>query len=145
MISWDRGASVPSGTSIQRDRFHAATRLSVQAFLPSCCNQQEAPTCGHAYEQRCVHAALAHLPVVWPFPVPADGAPAGTAIAQAVSMEVGSTAANALDLSGHADGGCVDGVEGSKPPAALAELACGCGHGYACAGHRSTRTKTVSS
>ena len=35
----------------------AATRLSVHIIPFGCCNQQEAPTCGHAYEKRCVHAA----------------------------------------------------------------------------------------
>ena len=46
------------------------------------------------------------------------GAPIGAAVTQAVLMEDGATAANAMDVSGHVDAGSrADGAKGPEPPA----------------------------
>ena len=56
----------------------------------------------------------------------------------------GATAASAMDVSGEPDTRMVrdelDGVNESESPTEVPELACGCGHGYRCAGHRLTRS-----
>jgi hypothetical protein len=92
-----------------------------------------------------LHSALAALPVVLTLPLPAGGAPAGMAVAQAWPVGGdGATAASAMDVDGldGVEGSTdLDGVNESESPETCSELACGCGYGYTCSGHRLTRAR----